>query len=191
MKFSKSLLKTEDIASKIFKNGVMKSKELLTEVFGLDFRNNDERIVSISDNEDLFKYEVVFSLNDRHITVKFSFDEDSNSDIVSEVLEINEIEKEDIISIDIDKSNISNFNSNIDKIIDYLEKRFELNFTPLDPEDKDEKIKQIVKKEENLNTIWYVKFIQEYHEGSFELYYNHIDKSIELTKNKKHKIYLD
>jgi len=186
MKFSHSLLNTDDIGLKIFNNGVQKSKELLTEVFGLDFINGDSRIVGIVDDCKNYNFEVIFNLNGREITVDFIFE--TEKDIVIEVLRIREIEE-----CSIEFNSISDdFIVNINKVFDYLEDEFDLDFTPLDPIDIDTNIKEINKNQDE-KTLKII-FTQDHHEGWFEAEYKYIQDEkqiIKIVQYKEHKIYLD
>ncbi|MCT4584048.1 MAG: hypothetical protein N4A54_03900 [Peptostreptococcaceae bacterium] len=187
MKFSYSLLKNTDIRQKLYSNGVAKTKELLKDVFGLDFEKEDPKIIDIKVQEKEFCFGVIFLLNGRKISAGYGLEKEKDN-IVSEILLITETEEEKVII-----KNISNkFEDNINKVQEYLEERYELNFTPLDPNEKDENIIEIINNKADLT--WEVTFIQEHHESKFIARFMQIENTtynMQITQLKKHKIYLD
>lgn len=195
MKFSSSLLENKDISTKIFNNSIAKANLLLKDVFGLNFDGNDLNIKKINEDADKFRYGVIFTLNGREITVSLTYNDEDNSDILTEVLSICESISENFIafaSIKNVKEADSQFFDNVKEVQNYLEEKFDLNFTPLDPDDKDINIVSIELKEDNftMNSI----FKQEHHEGTFEVKYKFVPgqkQIVTLIQHKQHKIYLN
>ncbi len=196
MKFSGSLLGNNDIGIKIFNNSIVKTKNLLKDVFGLDFDGADPNINKIDEDKENFRYGVVFTLNGREIAAEFTYEaEDFSNDIVTEMLCISEYTTEDILLPEAKSAGGEDkklFWENVKGIQDYLENRFELNYTPLDPEEKDKNIISAASDEERLT--WVSIFTQDHQEGSFEVKYNFVaghEQKVKLVHHKQHKIFLD
>lgn len=182
MRFSRSLLENEDIKRNIYQKGVSKSKKVLTDIFGLDFESKNANIVNSDENESKLNLDISFIFNDRKIAAKYYFDEDKD-DMLNEILLITENEKE---AIQLD--NVSeDFISNINKIQDILEEKYELNFTPLDPEEEDMNIIAI----ESTSNSWKVIFNQDFHEGKIIASYKEGDHVIQIDILREHRIYID
>lgn len=187
MKFSESLLKDSEIGCNIFDNSVNKAKVLLSEIFELDFINSDKKIVSINENSDNYFFEVIFSIDDREIKALLNY-EKINDDILSEVLIIKELHNFNI-PIQINDNDYS-FNNIINKAMDYLEEKYDIDFTPIDPEAKDKNIYKIVS--DVKNNIWEVLFISSDYEAIFKAEYNNDKKPyLKILQNNNHIIYLD
>jgi hypothetical protein len=196
MKFSGSLLENKDIATRIFSNSVSKTKSILKDIFGLNFEGSDPMIKAVTEEVESFKFDVVFTLNEREITADFKYEvEDLAGDIVTEILTISESTSERIKMADIradTKDGKQLYWKYVNGLQDYLESKFELNFTPLDPEEKDSNIISINPDEDNLS--WICAFNQEHQEGRYEATFQLTpgkDQYMLLTQRKKHMIYLD
>ncbi|MBU3173278.1 hypothetical protein [Clostridium estertheticum] len=183
MKLSKSLLDEKEIGQKIFKSGLNKAKNLLTDVFDLDFRNGDSKIINIEDDSDNLKYEILFDMNGRKITALFTFEE-YQDDILREVLIIRELVVVNIpveeVPNDIDKTII--------KIMEILEEKYGINFTPLDPENEDKNIKEINTNEKN--DCLKVIFTSEDHEAKFKAEFKYKQGKMGFLKIEQHKEHL-
>lgn len=187
MKFSKSLLQDQEIARRIFSNSIEKTKALLKDVFDLDFENKDTKIRELAQDDENNRFIVIFDLNGREITAELNF-EPENDDILNETLKIHEFIEEDLILEDLPK----NFKKAINKVMDLLEEKYDLNFIMLDPEEKDENIKNI--KENTQETSWEVTFTHDDHEAEFKaifLYREDKGSSLTVKQHRKHVIYLE
>lgn len=184
MKFSESLLKEKDIGQRIFLNSLSKSKALLKDIFGLDFEKDDPKILKLEEDSNEYKFKVSFLLNNREIKALFEFKKE-NEGIVSEVLKIHELDAEEIILTRYD-----NFKNVTNEIMDILEKKYELNFTPLDPGERDENIKLFScnQKEQILRIV----FTTDDNEAEFEVLYKFPDnKNLIISECKQHLIYIE
>jgi hypothetical protein len=196
MKFSGSLLENKDIGTRIFNNSVSKTKNLLKDIFGLNFEVTDPNINSLIEDTENYRFETIFTLNSRKITAGLFYEvEDLTNDIITETLTITEHANENVLLPGAVKAGTEYrklFWENVKRVQDYLEKRFELNYTPLDPEDKDENIISVAHDERNFT--WKSVFKQDHQEGNFEVKYNFVagqDQYIAIVQNKQHKIFLD
>lgn len=180
MKFSKGLLNDKDIMKKIYDSSVDKSKSMLKDIFGIDFEENDSRIKEIFQNDDEFK--VDFEFNGRDITGELEFGEEGDSAISQLVI------KETVEKV-VDFEKVNDYNHAVNLAMNFLEDNYELEFTPLDPQDKDEQIQDV---REDGKT-YEVSFKRDYHEGSFvtKLSYEGERASLLITENKRNSIYLD
>lgn len=151
MKFSKDLLDNQEIGRKIFLKSVEKTKEFLKDVFGLDFSRKDLRIKEIVKNDDLNTFIVIFNYKDRFITsiLNYQFENDNT---VKETLSINEI-FESIVEMELIEKDYQNA---LNKAIDFLESKYNINFIMLDPDEKDTNIINI--NENKLDGIFEVIF---------------------------------
>lgn len=186
MKFSTSLLSDVGIRKKLFTSGVEKSKELLALIFGLDF-NSDNNILTINEQAELFTYTVSFLYHGRTLTASYGL-ETKEDNLETEVLSVAETDKE---YVRLDKATES-FSKNVNLIIEYLENRFELNFTPLDPAEDDKNILEINFDEKE--QIWQVTFLNEKIEGKIIAAYMLAEKeeqTLQLTYLKKNIIIFD
>lgn len=186
MKLSKSLLQDKELGSNIFNNSIKKSKILLTDVFDLDFKNKDSRIKKLVRKDELYLFNVIFNLNGREITATLFF-EPEKGDIVQEVLRINEVVKDSLVL----NSFPTDYKGAIGEVMDLLEEKYQLKFTPLDPEEKDKKIKTI--NENSLDKSWETIFTHEDYESEFKACFDYKGNNSVLTikEYKNHIIYLD
>lgn len=187
MKYSKALLKDNDIGMKLYDNSVAKSKELLSDIFGLTFVPQDERIVRISENPETKVFEVEFKLSDRTIFATQSYESDAE-DLVQEILNISESVVEDIPLVDIP----SNYDQALHRVMDILEQKYDLNFTPLDPHDTDKNIKMVQSQLDEHAMA--VIFVCEDQEALFTATFIFVDNgasSLSVKQDKQHTIYLD
>jgi hypothetical protein len=186
MKLSESLLYKSEFGAKIFNSSLDKAKNLLSDIFDLDFNNPDPKIIQINDDSTEYKYELWFDINGRKITALFNF-EKQHDDILSEVLRISETVVEFILIEDESKD----YNNIVRKAMDYLENRYDIDFIPLDPEEEN---KNIIDVKFEKDESWYAKFVSENHESVFIAEYVHkTDEkaSLKLTQFKHHIIYLE
>lgn len=187
MKISESLLYENEFGGRIFNNSVEKAKKLLSNVFDLNFNELDPKIIKINDCSENYRYEVIFNINGREITAIFNFESENleNEDrIVREVLRINELENCDI-KINQDKD----FKVSISEIIDSFEEKYDIIFTLLDPDEKNENIKEF--KYDEKNKIFKLSFTTDYHEALFNIEYIESDKVVKVNKYNHHVIYLE
>ncbi|HPT76974.1 MAG TPA: hypothetical protein PLF27_07475 [Sedimentibacter sp.] len=180
MKFSKSLLNNGYVRERIFENGINKTRKILHYVFG-DIYGVKEVV-----SHENFSYKAEFVFSDRPITALYRLDQEDD-EIVKELIEICEVEEKNVCITPDQEVVINDFWDVVKKVQDYLENEFEIDFTPLDPAEKDEKIKDI-KHDEN-NKTWQVTFTQDHQEGYFIATYK--DKCLRITHYKKHNILLD
>jgi len=188
LKFSKSLLSNNDIRQKLFLNGVEKSKELLKYIFGIDFNLDDLNAVA---DEKEFTFSLIFKFGNALISAKYSLHKENDTEILQEILEI--VEKDEssteVYLTGNDKRLTNNdYWDSLKKVQDYLESRFDINFTPLDPSDKDKRILELNYDEEN--KFWETKFIQDHQEGYFTATYTDC-RNLKLIHWKIHTIVLD
>jgi hypothetical protein len=187
MKYSRALLDTAEIGSKLYSNSVSKTKELLTDIFGLSFDPDDDRILSFSNNPDTMVFEVKFRLNERTIYATHSY-EKCGDDLVQEVVVITESVTEDLPLPDLP----TDYKKAIDHVMDLLEEKYDLDFTPLDPLEEDENI-SIINNDPSDGRMEVV-FKHEDHEAVFTAVFRFMENgSSDLTvkQNKRHVIYLD
>ena len=144
MKFSGSLFENKDIGNRIFDNSIIRTKTLLKDVFALHFECPDPNIIKVNRDMDEWIFEVIFKMNESEITAIFNYDvEDHCNDIVREILTISEYNIEKVIIPGVEeegKKEEELYLENVKRIQDYLESRYELNFTPLDPAEKESNI---------------------------------------------------
>lgn len=184
MKLSESLLKEKDFGQRIFKNSIDKTKKILANIFQLDFENQDTRILSILEDKEKFNWSVMFDIEGRKIIAYFNF-ENKQDDILSEVLEITELEE-----LNIHINVMGNFQNTENSIMEILENKYDINFTPLDPDEVDPNIREI--NSNSQENKWEAYFTSPDHEAEFKAEYIHgIQDYIKISQYKKHKIYLE
>lgn len=190
MRFSKSLIEDKSIRDKLFLQGIKKSNEVLEDIFGIDFTEDDPRVTDKYSNEDMFYYGFRLELNGRKLNVEYKLNK-NEEDLLAEVLEISEVETENI-EIICDKPDENNFNYVVSRLQEQLEDKYGIYFQPLDPEDRDERIKEIVLDEKY--GVWQVKFTEEFKEGEVfvcYLYTNEPKQTAKIIHRNRHEIYLD
>lgn len=187
MKFSKALLLDGDIGTKLFSNSVSKSKDLLNDIFGLCFAGDDPNIhkIVLDDSKRIFL--VKFSLGDRIITAELCY-KVFQGDMLQEVLII----KENATIIHALSDLPNDFGQAISKVMDILEFEYDLEFTPLDPNDVDSNIKDVTIQQctesENLKIV----FTHEEHEAIFTAKFLFSeDSKLTVLQAKKHLIFLE
>lgn len=191
MKFNDSILNNADIGQIFFLSSINKANQLLTDVFGLNFYDNDPSIIGINADKDQYRYEVVFNYNGGKIQSVLNYDK-TGDDNLQELLYISEhderIDSETIYFPD----DIRTFNDAINKCMAYLEDKYNINFTPLDPGEADENITS-VNFNENEET-WEAAFIDNNQEAEIKAQYKK-DKdgisALNISRFRKHVIYLD
>lgn len=187
MKYSKSVLLEGDFQKKIFEKGVEKCKEFLTDIFGVDFNENDEKITNVLEDFENKTFEVWLCLGKRTIFVSFAYEEDDD-DFIQEILTIEETNSENVSVNNIP----SDYTKAVNHVMDLLEEKYELEFTPLDQSEKDENIKTVYN-QPNEN-IMEVIFTHEDHEATFKAVFRFVgsgESSLNVEQFKKHIIYLD
>lgn len=185
MKFSKSLLADSDIGNKVFSNSIIKAQTLLTDIFDLSFNGSDPRIKTYELNDDTMSFTISFTMNDRLINAELCY-EDIQTDLFHEVLNICEDVTEHIELTDIPKD----YNNAVSKVMDILESKYELVFTPLDPNDVDNNIKYISGRPENDKLE--IVFTHEDHEALFTATFLFSDEPmLSVVQAKKHSIFLE
>lgn len=196
MKFSGSLLEDKDIGIKIFNNSLNKCKTLLKDIFGLNFEGEDPNIINVNEDTKNYNFSVVFNINNREIIANFNYEaEESSNNMVIEILNIKEpcIEIVELLSPETKgMDDKENFFSNLNKVQDYLERNFEINFTPLDPDEKDENINSVNLDEKSLS--WNARLTQDYNEGYYEVIYRYLPEQAQhfiINHYNHHKIFLD
>lgn len=186
MKLSESLLHEKEFGERIFKSSLDKAKTLLTEIFDLDFINNDPKIINIIDEPENYKFEIIFDIRGRKITALFNFEND-HDDILSEVLRIKETSVNDIFILD----KAENFKDTVKNAMDYIEEKYDIDFTPLDPEEEN---KNIISTKYIKDESWLAIFNSDYYEAEFKAEYIFIPGSeayLTITQCKNHIIYLE
>lgn len=186
MKFSSNLLSDTEIRNKLFKSGVEKSQELLTLIFGLDFNSQDTNIINVDKQPEQFTYTVSFLYHGRTLTASYGLQPEGL--LESEILSVAETDKE-IVTLE---NATDSFSSNVNLIIEYLEKRFDLNFTPFDPGEDDKNILEINFDERE--QVWQTIFLTECFEGKVIAAYMLTEKqkqTLQLTYLKNHIIIFD
>lgn len=187
MKYSKALLKDNEIGQKLYGNSVIKVKELLSDIFGLSFESDDPRIKRISENAMTKVFEVEFNIGDRTIFATQSY-ESVQDDLVQELLIISESVVEDIPLVDIPVD----YQQAVNSVLNLLESKYELNFTPLDSMEEDGNVK-MVHNQPDEHTMEVI-FTHEDHEALFKavlLFVDNGKSSLTVQQNKHHSIYLD
>lgn len=208
MKFSKTLLDNDEIRKRVFENGIDKANELLEYIFGADVCNSINEIINENDKEFyddvsfivdtdsniminkqtlIMQYGISFNYNNRDINFIYSICEsDKDEDLLEEIINIREFNvKEEKIEI----MNKKDFYKAIEEVENFLEERFDLNFTPLNLDIRDENIFDITIDEEC--NEWRVTFKQDDFEGEYISIFNLDDNSLKLIEIKDHKVYLD
>ncbi len=181
MKYSTSLVKNEDVAIKLLAEVFNKGKSLISDIYGVELNDPILSDFEIDTKVDRYCY-TIMPIKD--ISVKFQLKK-GDSSLLNEVITINEVVNEFIVFED--------FNNNRDAmygVIDYLEKTYDLDFTPLNPENPDKKIKRIESENSHLRVI----FSQNELESDFKAVFVCEDGkncSLEIEENKNHSIYLD
>lgn len=182
MKFSKSLLEDKDIGKNIFNSSIGKTKELLSDVFGLDFKTKDPMIKEIIIDEDFYLFKVTFYLNNRVISASLNY-QPEGKDVLRETLTISESVERNI-EIKIVESD---YKKAINQIMDFLEEKYEINFISLDPDEIDNNIKIV---EENREEKFLeVVFSNDSYESEFKARFIHNEEglsSLSVIENKKH-----
>lgn len=191
MRFSKSILFDKSIGTNLFNGMVDKTNKFIKDVYDIDVNSNDARIRSINADDNNYRYGMIINYGERNIGIGCSFEKEENrDDTFSEVLHIVEVYNE---SVSIPESKCKDsYNKLVDSTQTYLENRYGLNFTPIDPETNDPNIIDV---EENENQyIWKALFAQAHHEGRYEVQMSgdpKVGACIKVIANKRHKIYLD
>lgn len=185
MRFSKSLLQDKDIGKKIFNSSIEKTKQLLSDIFELDFTVENSMIKEVIKDDYLYFFKMIFNFKNREISATLNY-EPEEIDVVQETLNISEIVEEEIQIKDIP----NDYQKAINKVMDILEEKYEINFTPLNPSEIDNNIKNI----NNQNFCWEVIFIHNDHEGEFKAIYTHNEKegsSLTVIEHKQHIIFFE
>lgn len=187
MIFSKSLLEDNDIGKRIIENSIEKSKSLLNEIFDLDCVNASSNIKELHQGENMNIFKVVFMFGDREINVTLEY-EGCGEDLVKEVLIIRESSEESIV-LDVPGRD---YKSACDAVMNYLEEKYQLDFTPLDPDEEDSNIASIRDDAEDM--IYKVCFTHDDHEAIFTaalVYKEDIKQILKINQDKKHCIYFE
>lgn len=186
MKFSKSLINDKEFGHKFFNSRLNKAQSLLTDVFELDFTGNDSKVIDELKIPEQFKYSIKFKFNGRELTAKFQFVY-CLEDLFTETFEIKEIA---VIKVPL-VAPANDFKSVVNEILEILEEKYDINFTPLDPDEEDTNIKKVILRE--ADTRWVATFITNDHEAVFKAEYTLIDKQplLRITQYKTHIIYFE
>lgn len=135
MRFNESLLRNTDYGEQIFRNAIDEGKELLVTIFGIRF---DDDVILITDNSSLYRYEISFKFRGRILTGMIIFEKDSEN-ILNTVLKIKERILRNIpITVD-----TSDYQKTVNEIMDVLEGKYSVDFTPLDPSKQDPNIQKV------------------------------------------------
>lgn len=185
MKFSKNLLNDPDIKNRLFDSSVQKTNAFIKEIFMVNVER-DAHLVKGDKilDRDKYKYGLVIVKDGRNIGIGCCLEEVDG--MFAEVINIFEV-RIDTIPL---PSKMS-YNEICDYAQTYLEGKYDLNFTHIDPEVKDDKILKI---EEDPNQfLWKALFVQPYHDGNHLAQITISDGNLvlETVTNAKHKIYLD
>ncbi len=191
MKFSKDLLDDVEVKSRMFDSTVQKTNNFVKDIYLIDADKGDHRIKSnkVIDLEN-YRYGLVISIGNRNIGIGCNLEGvDDTNNMVTEVINIFEAQ--------IDKVTIPNagkmfYNELLDYAQTYLEDKYGLNFTPIDPDDKDSNILSI--EEDPVTFYWKALFVQPYHDGHYVSKINVTERdqvTLETVINKRHKVYLE
>jgi len=188
VKYNKSLFEQKECREEIFKVSTSRAKCFLTDIFNLNFKVDDTKIINICDNIDNLTFEVFLNINGRNISALF-FYENNPADKFREALIMSEIE---IKIIPIITNSSDNFKNITNKITNFLESFYDITFTPLDPQDIDSNIKS--EKCDEAAGHWKAEFTTNDHEAVFTAEYEHsleLQNCLKVTQFKKHIIYFD
>lgn len=185
MKFSRSLLAVDGAGERIFNGSVDKAKALLKSIFDIDFNCVGTEIKDFSVNYGTNVFTTVFEYLGRTITAKLSY-VSVQDDIIQDILEISE----EPVSVLVENGISNDLKTSVNKALDILEERYNLNFTPLDPDDKDNNIKNIINPDSESMTI---RFTQDDHEGEYtaSIFIHEGLYNLSVISEIKHLIYLD
>lgn len=185
MKFSKGLLSVNEVGDRIFNGSIDKAKKLLSSIFGMDFKSGGAGIKDFSINYGTNVFITVFEYLERTITAKLSYIPVEN-DIIQDILEISE----ESITVFTQNSISDDFITSVNKAMDILEEKFNLCLTPLDPDEKDKNIKDIINQEPESFTV---KFTQEDYEGEYtaSVIISNGSYNFNVVRDTKHVIFLD
>jgi len=185
MKFSIGLFYDSEIGKNIFTNEITKANKLLNEIFGLDFNQGIPGTNDAVIDYDKKIYKIGFSFKNRYIRAQLVFMQ-VDVDVIQDALEI----YEDARIIYSEYNLPGDFYDAVDKVINILEDLYDLNFTPLDPNDKDINIIDIIKKEPEL---FEVVFTHDDFEGNYKATMYEIEGHYELEVKQfiKNTIFLD
>lgn len=185
VKFSRSLLSVGEVGDRVFNGSIDKAKELLSSIFGIDFECGGDGIKDFSINYGTNVFTTVFEYLGRSITAKLSYIP-VNDDIVQDILEI----IEEPVTV-LTKSKLSDdFKKAVNTAMDILEEKFDINFTPMDLDEKDANIKEIRILEPESMTI---SFIHDDQEGEFTaaVFINEGFYNLSVIHLKKHIVFFD
>lgn len=185
LKFSKSLLNDSLIRKRLFQAGIEKSQSLIKQIFNVD----KTELKEILKKESEYIYSIQFMFKDRIISACYSLKDDCN--ILTELFEIRETSEESF-EIALNENDLrpteSDFWNSVKKVQDFLESKFTINFTHVDPEEKDSRIKEI-KYDEN-SCVWNCSFTQDDLEGYIDVKYTNF-QSLKITQYMIHNIFFD
>lgn len=186
MRFSKGLLKDQIIMKGLFDRSIEKTKKFLLEIFELYVNLPDRRIENITKDDELYSYKVKFNFKERNLMAELTFEPDEKG-YVQEVLNIHEFKDNELFFL-VPK----NYEEATNAVLKHLEKKYSLNFTPLDPEDKDENIKQFIENDEkqSVEAIFTNEDYEEEIKVSF-IYDENNPSSVTIKEYRQYKIYLD
>lgn len=160
MKFSIGLLHDKDIGEKIFHKGVAKSNKLLKDIFDLNFNDDVPDLEDFTLDYEKRVYKLSFHFKERYIKALLTY-VPVDVDVIQDVLEIYEEDKTAYFK-DLD---VYDYYNAVETAIEILENKYKLNFTPLDPEERDINILDLKSNEPDL---FEVAFTQDDYEGTYK-----------------------
>ena len=183
MKATKTILKDKEIGKKIYEKGLRQAKQLLNEIFSVNF-DSLENFKHYKEDSDAYSFEAVFDFNNREVRASFQFYPEDN-DMLSEVLDIwtDSVEIKKPIFI------FSNeYKERISQLMSFVEKNYDVNFTPLDPEEIDEQILYV----KDNDDVWETEIHKE-DKGTIKIIYDSINQpgAISLHQHIHHRIVLE
>lgn len=188
MRFSKNLLDDNEIRDRLFQSSVQKTNNFIREIFQVDVESDANLIKGnkIIDRNN-YKYGLVIAKDGRSIGIGCCLEEVEN-DMYAEVINIFEVL---IDNLPLPDQEDMSYNEMCDYAQTYLEDKYDLNFTPIDPENNDANILSI--EEDPDKFLWKALFVQPYHDGQHLAQINIVDGTLilETVTNSRQKIYLD